>query len=101
MIDVGSNVDFESTSAMRSFINRSISDLTLDELVDAAAKARSRGGREKIRYRYLHMTKIGADSRLTWRHDQRQRRNYAHILDKLQQLTELAPKIAMQSMGLI
>jgi pimeloyl-ACP methyl ester carboxylesterase len=94
MVDVGPKPDFEATAAMRKFVNLPIVDLTLDQLVEAAVRGGARGGHDAILYRYLHMTRIGPDRRLTWRQDNRSPHDYAHILDKIQELNELAPAIA-------
>jgi len=47
------------------------------------------GGREKIFYRYLHMTSCDGQGRLAWRADRRRAHDYAHILAKLQELETL------------
>jgi pimeloyl-ACP methyl ester carboxylesterase len=94
MIDVAPNVDFGAVGPMRHFMERPIADLTLDQLVEAAIGAGARGGRERILYRYLHMTKAGPDGRLAWRHDRTRPRDYGHLLGRLAQLNELASAIA-------
>jgi pimeloyl-ACP methyl ester carboxylesterase len=94
MIDVAPNVDFGAVGPMRHFMDRPISDLTLDQLVEAAIAAGARGGRDRILYRYLHMTRVGPDGRLAWRHDRSRPRDYGHLLGKLAELDELASAIA-------
>ena len=79
---------------MRHFMDRPIADLSLDQLVDAAVSAGARGGRERILYRYCHMTRIDPDGRLAWRQDRTRRRDYEHLLGKLADLTGLAAAIA-------
>jgi pimeloyl-ACP methyl ester carboxylesterase len=93
MIDVAPNVDFGAVGPMRHFMDRPIVDLTLDQLVEAAIGAGARGGRERILYRYLHMTRVGPDGKLAWRHDRTKPRDYGHLLGRLQDLNELAPAI--------
>jgi pimeloyl-ACP methyl ester carboxylesterase len=93
MIDVAPNVDFGAVGPMRDFMDRPIADLSLDQLVEAAIGAGARGGRERIHYRYLHMTKLGADGNLAWRHDRTRPRDYGHLLGKLAELNELASAI--------
>jgi pimeloyl-ACP methyl ester carboxylesterase len=94
LIDVAPNVDFGAVGPMRHFMDRPIADLSLDQLVDAALSAGARGGRERILYRYRHMTWIDHDGRLAWRQDRTRRRDYEHLLGKLEELTGLAPAIA-------
>jgi pimeloyl-ACP methyl ester carboxylesterase len=94
MVDVAPNVDFGAVGPMRHFMDRPIADLTLDQLVEAAIGAGARGGRERILYRYLHMTRVGPDGKLAWRHDRTKPRDYGHLLGKLADLNELAPGIA-------
>jgi pimeloyl-ACP methyl ester carboxylesterase len=94
MIDVAPNVDFGAVGPMRHFMERPITDLTLDQLVEAAIGAGARGGRERILYRYLHMTKADPDGKLAWRHDRTKPRDYGHLLGRLQDLNELASAIA-------
>jgi pimeloyl-ACP methyl ester carboxylesterase len=84
MIDVAPNVDFGAVGPMRDFMDRPIADLTLDQLVEAAIDAGARGGRDRILYRYLHMTKITSDGKLAWRHDRTRPRDYGHLLRRLQ-----------------
>jgi pimeloyl-ACP methyl ester carboxylesterase len=96
MIDVAPNVDFGAVGPMRHFMDRPIADLTLDQLVEAAIGAGARGGRERIHYRYLHMTRVGPDGRLAWRHDRTRPRDYGHLLGKLAELNELASAITCQ-----
>jgi len=94
LIDVAPNVDFGAVGPMRHFMDRPIADLSLDQLVDAAVSAGARGGRERILYRYCHMTRIDPDGRLAWRQDRTRRRDYEHLLGKLADLTGLAAAIA-------
>jgi pimeloyl-ACP methyl ester carboxylesterase len=94
MVDVAPNVDFGAVGPMRHFMDRPIADLTLDQLVEAAIGAGARGERDRILYRYLHMTKAGPDRGLAWRHDRTRPRDYGHLLGKLQDLNELASAIA-------
>jgi len=94
MIDVAPNVDFGAVGPMRHFMDRPIADLTLDQLVEAAIGAGARGGRERILYRYLHMTRVGSDGKLAWRHDRTKPRDYGHLLGRLAELNELASAIA-------
>jgi pimeloyl-ACP methyl ester carboxylesterase len=96
MIDVAPNVDFGAVGPMRHFMDRPIADLTLDQLVEAAIGAGARGGRERILYRYLHMTKADPDGKLAWRHDRTKPRDYGHLLGRLQDLNEIASAIACQ-----
>jgi pimeloyl-ACP methyl ester carboxylesterase len=96
MIDVAPNVDFGAVGPMRHFMDRPIADLTLDQLVEAAIGVGARGGRERILYRYLHMTQVGPDGKLAWRHDRTKPRDYSHLLGKLQELNDLASAIACQ-----
>ena len=93
MVDVAPNVDFGAVGPMRQFMDRPIADLTLDQLVEAAIGAGARGGRDRIHYRYLHMTEVGPDGRLAWRHDRTKPRDYDHLLGKLTELNELASAI--------
>lgn len=93
LVDVAPNVDFGAVGPMRHFIARPIADLTLDQLVEAAIDAGARGGRDRIQYRYLHMTRVGPDGKLAWRHDRTKPRDYGHLLGKLQDLNELASAI--------
>jgi pimeloyl-ACP methyl ester carboxylesterase len=94
MVDVAPNVDFGAVGPMRHFMDRPIADLSLDQLVEAAIGAGARGGRDRILYRYLHMTRAGPDGRLAWRHDRTRPRDYGHLLGKLAELNELASAIA-------
>ncbi|MEA2649946.1 MAG: hypothetical protein QOG61_2381 [Candidatus Binataceae bacterium] len=96
MIDVAPNVDFGAVGPMRHFMDRPIADLTLDQLVEAAIGAGARGGRERILYRYLHMTRVGPDGKLAWRHDRTKPRDYGYFLGRLQELNELASAITCQ-----
>src|SRR5260370_36799217 len=93
MIAVAPNVDFGAVGAMRHFMDRQIADLTLDQLVEAAIGAGARGGRERILYRYLHMTRVDADGKLAWRHDRTKPRDYGHLLGRLQDLNKLCSAI--------
>jgi len=93
MVDVGPKPDFDATAAMRDFVTQPIGELTLDELVVAAVKASARDEHDKILYRYLHMTRIAPDGRLAWRQDHRRPHDYAHILGKIDELSELAPTL--------
>ena len=93
MVDVGPKPDFEATAAMRDFVTRPIAELTLDQLVAAAAKASARDGYDKLLYRYLHMTRGAPDGRLAWRQDHRRPHDYAHILGKIDELSDLAPTL--------
>jgi pimeloyl-ACP methyl ester carboxylesterase len=93
MVDVGPKPDFEAIAAMREFVTQPIGELALDQLVAAAVKASARGGYDKLLYRYLHMTRVAPDGRLTWRQDHRRPRDYAHILGKVDELSELAPTL--------
>lgn len=91
LVDVGPWVDFGATESMREFMGRPIAELSLDELVDRAfAMTTSGGPRDKILYRYLHMTTRLPDGTLAWRNDRRRPHDYAHILAKLEELPELA-----------
>lgn len=91
LVDVGPWVDFSATGNMREFMGRPIAELSLEELVDRAFAVSTSGGpRDKILYRYLHMTTRLADGSLAWRNDRRRPHDYAHILAKLEELPELA-----------
>ncbi|HEV8029264.1 MAG TPA: alpha/beta hydrolase [Stellaceae bacterium] len=93
MVDVGPSVDFAATATMRNFMDQPIAELTLDQLVDAALRASTRGGQDKILYRYRHLTQTTADGRLAWRQDRRKPHDYAHIFAKIQELDALARDI--------
>jgi pimeloyl-ACP methyl ester carboxylesterase len=95
MVDTGPTPDFEATAGMRSFLARPIAHLTLQELTAAAVEQAAKGEHDKILYRYLHMTQVLPDGQLTWRHDQQRPRpsDYAHILDKIEELPALAPAV--------
>jgi len=92
MVDTGPAPDFEATAGMRSFLAQPIAHLTLQKLTEAAVKQAARGERDKIFYRYMHMTRVATDGRLSWRHDQQRRRptDYAHVLNKIEDLPALA-----------
>jgi pimeloyl-ACP methyl ester carboxylesterase len=55
----------------------------------------SGGPRDKILYRYIHMSHRLPDGSLAWRNDRRRPHDYAHILAKLEELPELAKPMAM------
>jgi len=93
MIDVAPNVDFGAVGPARRFMERPIADLTLEQLVEEAIGASARGERDRISYRYLHMTRIGPDGKLAWRQDRTRPRDYGHVLGRLQELTDLASVI--------
>jgi pimeloyl-ACP methyl ester carboxylesterase len=93
MIDVAPNTDFGAIGPARQFMERPIADLTLDQLVEEAIGASARGERDRILYRFLHMTRIGPDGKLAWRQDRTKPRDYGHLLGRLQELTDLAPVI--------
>jgi pimeloyl-ACP methyl ester carboxylesterase len=93
MVDVGPKPDFEATAPMRNFVAQPIGELALDQLVAAAIKASARDGYDKLLYRYLHMTRVAPDGRLTWRQDRRRAHDYAHILGKCDELDDLAPNL--------
>jgi pimeloyl-ACP methyl ester carboxylesterase len=96
LVDVGPWVDFQATQGMREFMSQPIAELSLDELVDRAhAVSTSGGGRDKILYRYIHMTHRLPDGSLAWRSDRRRPHDYAHILAKLEELPELAKSMAL------
>jgi pimeloyl-ACP methyl ester carboxylesterase len=96
LVDVGPWVDFRATQGMREFMSQPIAELSLDELVDrACAVSTSGGGRDKILYRYVHMTHRLPDGSLAWRNDRRRPHDYAHILAKLEELPELAKSMAL------
>lgn len=98
MIDVAPGVDFGSIAGMRKFLDTEISHLTLDQLVDLAVSLSARGDRDKVLYRYWHMTRPIEGGGLAWRLDRRRERDYAHILAKLHELTELAPRIGCKTL---
>lgn len=91
MVDVGPGVDFESTAGMREFIGRPIADLTVEQLTDKALTVSPHGDRDRILYRYLHMTRTLPDGALAWRNDRRRPHDFPHILAKLEELIRLAP----------
>lgn len=96
LVDVGPWVDFNATENMREFMGRPISELSLDELVDRAFAVSTSGGpRDKILYRYMHMTHRLPDGSLAWRADRRRPHDFAHILAKLEELPELAKSMAL------
>jgi len=96
LVDVGPWVDFTATENMRGFMGRPIAELSLDELVDRAVSVSTSGGpRDKILYRYLHMTTRLADGSLSFRNDRRHPHDYAHILAKLEELPELAKSMSL------
>ena len=99
MIDVGPWVDFGSTLSMRDFMKQPIGHLTLEQLVDSALQVSASDGRDKILYRYMHMTHTLADGSLAWRYDGRTPRDFPHVLAKLDELAALAP--AMRCRALI
>ncbi len=98
MVDVAPGVDFDSTLAMRSFMRQPIDHLDLEALVDLAVKASARGGREKIYYRYLHLTRRDEQGRLAFRADRRKQPNFTHILEKVAELRRIAPLIKAQAL---
>jgi pimeloyl-ACP methyl ester carboxylesterase len=91
MVDVGPWVDFGATTGMRGFMSEPIAHLTVEELVDKALAISASGGRDKILYRYLHMTHRLADGALAWRDDRGRTKDYPHMLAKLDELADLAP----------
>ncbi|MGP0059148.1 MAG: alpha/beta fold hydrolase [Beijerinckiaceae bacterium] len=99
MVDVGPWIDFDSTLSMRDFMSQPIGHLSLQQLVDGALKASASGGRDKILYRYMHMTHTLADGSLAWCRDDRTPLDFPHILAKLDELATLAP--AMRCRALI
>ncbi len=96
LVDVGPGVDFTATQGMREFMSQAIAELSLDEAVDRAFAVSTSGGpRDKILYRYIHMSHRLPDGSLAWRNDRRRPHDYAHILAKLEELPELAKPMAM------
>jgi len=96
LVDVGPGVDFGATQGMREFMSRPIAELSLDELVDGAFAVSTSGGpRDKILYRYIHMTQRLPDGSLAWRGDRRRPHDYAHILAKLEELPGLAKSMPL------
>ena len=93
MVDVGPGVDFTSTSGMREFMGRPIAGLTVDDLTDAALKVSAQPDRDKLLYRYRHMTRTLPCGALAWRNDQRRPHDFPHILAKLEELVALAPRM--------
>jgi pimeloyl-ACP methyl ester carboxylesterase len=100
MVDTGPAPDFEATAEMRRFLAQPIAHLTLEKLTEAAVKQAARGQRDKILYRYMHMTRVAPDGRLAWRHDQQRRRpaDYAHVLNKIEDLPALAPAVPCKAL---
>lgn len=93
MVDVGPWVDFESTAGMREFMTRPIADLTVEQLTQQALKISVQADRDRIFYRYLHMTHILPDGTLAWRNDRRRPHDFPHMLAKLDQLAGSAPQM--------
>lgn len=93
MVDVGPWVNFDSTASMREFIGRPIIGLSVDRLADEALKVSPTSDRDKLLYRYTHMTRVLADGALAWRHDCRRPHDFPHILTKLDELAILAPQM--------
>jgi pimeloyl-ACP methyl ester carboxylesterase len=96
LVDVGPGVDFAATQGMREFMGRPIAELSLNELVDQAFAVSTSGGpRDKILYRYMHMTHRLPGGALAWRADRRRPHDFAHILAKLEELPELAKSMRL------
>ncbi len=95
LVDVGPGVGFDATRTIREFMQLDIASLSLEALVDAGMELSATGGRDKLLYRYAHMTHVLPDGARAWRADRRRPSDFPHILAKLEELPALAPHVAI------
>ncbi len=93
VVDVAPGGNFGATAGMREFMSRPIAASSLDRLTDEALGISATADREKLLYRYAHMTRTRADGSFGWRHDDRRSFDLAGIFDKIQELAVIAPRM--------
>lgn len=92
-IDVADQVNFAASARMRAFIDQVRPVPQVEDLVGQALAVSPQTDPDLMSYRYQHLLKPGPDG-FTWRTDRRRRVDFAAILGKLAELTELAPQLS-------
>jgi pimeloyl-ACP methyl ester carboxylesterase len=92
-IDVADEVNFAASARMRAFIDQVRPVSQVEDLVRQALTVSPQTDPDLMSYRYQHLLKAGRDG-FTWRTDRRRRADFAAILAKLAELTELAPQLS-------
>ena len=92
-IDVADEVNFAASARMRAFIDRVRPVSHVADLVRQALTVSPQTDPDLMSYRYQHLLKAGPDG-FTWRTDRRRRADFAAILGKLSELTDLAPQLS-------
>lgn len=93
LVDIAPGVHRNGTQVMRDFLSAAHALPSVEALVDAAHGLSPRTDRATLQYRYHYMTER-TDDGWRFRHDQRRRPDFPHIIAKLTQLEGLAERIA-------
>lgn len=93
LVDVGPGIDFEATRSLRNFVDDAQDVGNLETIIAAALLFNPQADRDKLVYRLQHSTRRTDAGRYRWKIDRRRPFDYDHILAKLAELPELAPRI--------
>lgn len=92
-VDVGAQVNFEASANMRGFMGAIATAASVEEMVAKALAVSPRTDPDLMLYRYQALMKAGAGG-FVLRQDRRRPPDFAHILGKLADLSDLAPGVA-------
>ncbi|WP_332771308.1 alpha/beta fold hydrolase [Phenylobacterium sp.] len=92
-IDVGDQVNFTASARMRAFIEGVRPVAQVEGLVRQALAVSPRTDPDLMLYRYQSLLTPGPDG-FGWKADRRRPTNFPHILGKLAELADLAPRIS-------
>ena len=91
-VDVGAQVNFEASAGMREFMGRIDVVPRIEDLVARALRASPRTDPELMAYRY-HSLMTATEGGFRLKQDRRRPNDFPHILGKLADLADLAPRV--------
>ena len=95
LVDVAPGVSFEDITRLREFV---AADTVLSGPYGLIAEAKRLGVRQtdvELAHRYSSLTRLQGDGTWRWKRDDRQPTDYNHILENIERLNELSPRLTL------